>query len=457
MILKFINNNRMKIRIIIIALLLQSGISFLYSQNNYIDQVVGVVGNKSILMSDIENQYSQYILQGYKKGDSSLKCMLLEDMLFQKLLLNQAEIDSVTVSETQVEADLTRRIKYFSKQIGGDAELEKYYNKSILEIKEDFRTLIKNQLLQQTMENKITENVKITPSEVNVFFKTMPKDSIPTISSVLEIAQIVKNPVVSEAEKQKSKDKLTAIRERILKGEDFATLAVLYSEDIGTASKGGELGFTERGDLDPVFEAAAYKLKEGEISPVVLSKFGYHIIKLIERRGESINVRHILIQSKVATEDLLKAKLSLDSIYEKIMSDSITFEIAALKYSDDPTGVNGGLLINTEAGTSKFQPEQLEASLFFVVDKLKVGEISKPVPMTTDEGKQAYRIIYLKSRTEPHVANLKEDYDFIQTAALSKKKIKVIEEWIQKKAAKTYIRIDESYKKCKFTYQWQNL
>jgi len=189
----------------------------------------------------------------------------------------------------------------------------------------------------------------------------------------------------------------------------------------------------------------------------VLSKFGYHIIKLIERRGESINVRHILIQSKVATEDLLKAKLSLDSIYEKIMSDSITFEIAALKYSDDPTGVNGGLLINTEAGTSKFQPEQLEASLFFVVDKLKVGEISKPVPMTTDEGKQAYRIIYLKSRTEPHVANLKEDYDFIQTAALSKKKIKVIEEWIQKKAAKTYIRIDESYKKCKFTYQWQNL
>lgn len=446
----------MKIRIIILTLFLQTGISILYSQVNYIDQVIAVVGNKSILMSDIENQYTQYVLQGYKKGDSSFKCMLLEDLLFQKLLLNQAEIDSVTVSDSQVETDLARRIKYFSKQMGGDAELEKYYNKSIIEIKDDFRDLIKNQLLQQTMESKITENVKITPSEVKTYFRLLPKDSIPTISSVIEVGQIVKMPVVSEAEKTKAKEKLNAIRERILKGEDFSTMAVLYSEDIGTASKGGELGFTERGDLDPDFEAAAYKLKEGEVSPVVLSKFGYHIIKLVERRGETINVKHILIQSKVATEDLLKAKLSLDSIYDKIMSDSITFEKAAFKYSDDPTGVNGGIIINKEEGTSKFQPEQLEASVFFVIDKLKPGEISKPVPMTTEEGKQAYRILYLKSRTEPHLANLKDDYDYIQTAALSEKKLKIIEEWIQKKAAKTYIRIDENYKKCKFTYQWQN-
>jgi len=454
--LKFININRMKIRIIILTLFLQTGISILYSQVNYIDQVIAVVGNKSILMSDIENQYTQYVLQGYKKGDSSFKCMLLEDLLFQKLLLNQAELDSVTVSDSQVETDLVRRIKYFSKQMGGDAELEKYYNKSIIEIKDDFRDLIKNQLLQQTMESKITENVKITPSEVKTYFRSLHKDSIPTISSVLEAGQIVKMPVVSEAEKTKAKEKLIAIRERILKGEDFSTMAVLYSEDIGTASKGGELGFTERGDLDPDFEAAAYKLKEGEVSPVVLSKFGYHIIKLVERRGETINVKHILIQSKVATEDLLKAKLSLDSIYDKIMSDSITFEKAAFKYSDDPTGVNGGIIINKEEGTSKFQPEQLEASVFFVIDKLKPGEISKPVPMTTEEGKQAYRILYLKSRTEPHLANLKDDYDYIQTAALSEKKLKIIEEWIQKKAAKTYIRIDENYKKCKFTYQWLN-
>jgi peptidyl-prolyl cis-trans isomerase SurA len=338
--------------------------------------------------------------------------------------------------------------------MGGFDALEKYYNKSTLEIKKEFREIIKNQLLQQSVEAKITENVKVTPSEIKSFFNNLSPDSIPTIGSEVEIGQIVKMPTINDAEKNKTKEKLNEIRERIMKGEDFSTLAILYSEDEGTASKGGELGFTNRGELDPAFEAAAFKLKVGEISPIIISKFGHHIIKLIERRGEMINVRHILIIPKVATADLLKAKLSLDTIYKKIKDDSITFEIAVRKYSDDPSKNNKGIIVNTATGTSKFQSDQLDVSMFYVIDKLKPGELSQPVPMKTEEGKQAYRILYLKTRTDPHRANMKDDYDKIQEVALKEKQNKEIEKWIKEKAAITYIHIIKEYLGCDFSYDW---
>lgn len=424
-----------------------------FGQGKVIDQVVAVVGNRMILLSDIENQYAQYVLQGYK-GDSTLKCMLLEELLFQKLLLNQADIDSVTVTDAQVETELDRRIRYFAAQIGSEEKLAAYYNKSIIELKNEFRLIIKDQLIQQTMEGTITENVKITPTEVRNFFNDYPKDSIPLVSSVVEVGQIVKQPEVSQNEIDKVKIKLNGYRDRILKGEDFATLAIMYSEDEGTASKGGELGFTNRGELYPEFEAIAYGLKEGEVSPVVKTKAGYHIIKLIERRGESINVRHILIKPKIAVEDLLKAKAYLDSIYTIIKSDTITFEKACEKYSDDASAKTGGLLINTETGTTKYEPDQLDPSVFFSIDKMKVGDVSLPVPMKNDDGLQAYRILYLKSRTEPHKANLKDDYDLIQAAAKNDKETKTTTEWVNKKIANCYIHILDEYKNCKFTYNW---
>ncbi|NTW32700.1 MAG: peptidylprolyl isomerase [Bacteroidetes bacterium] len=446
----------MKKIIIFLVIFCLTGTQFLHAQGKIIDQVVATVGKQMIMLSDIENQYAQYLLQGNTKIDSSFKCVLLEELLFQKLLLNQADLDSVVITDTQVETELDRRLAYFEKQMGGEKELEKYYKKTILEIKTDFRDVIKNQLLQQNVESKITENIKVTPSEVKTFFNNFNKDSIPTISSEVEIGQIVKTPSVSEDEKSKAKTKITEISERIAKGEDFSTLAVLYSEDEGTSSKGGELGLAERGSLDPAFEAAAFKLKPDEVSPIVVSQYGYHIIKMIERRGEMINVRHILIIPKVATDDLLKAKLALDSVYKLIKADSLTFENAAKKYSDDPSKTNGGLLVNTQTGTSKYGTDELDPSIFFVIDKLKKGEISQAVPMKTDKGLQAYRILYLKSRTEPHNANLKEDYDFIQEAALKKKQNKTIEEWINKKAAVTYIHIADEYSKCKFNYKWFN-
>lgn len=427
---------------------------FSFSQNGkVIDQVMAVVGNRMILLSDIENQYAQYVLQGYK-GDSSFKCVLLEDLLFQKLLLNQADIDSVTVTDSHVETELDRRIRYFAAQIGSEEKLAAYYNKSIIELKNEFRTIIKDQLIQQTMEGKITENVKITPTEVRNFFNAYNKDSIPLVSSVVEVGQIVKQPIVSQAEIDKVKEKLTGYRNRILKGEDFSTLAVMYSEDETSAVAGGELGFTKRGDLVPEFEAAAYTLKEGEISPIVKTKYGYHIIKLIERRGESINVRHILLKPKVAIEDLSKAKLFLDSVYTVMKKDTISFEKACVKFSDDVSAKTGGLLINTETGTTKFEPDQLDPSVFFSIDKMKVGDISLPVPMKTADGLQAYRILYLKSRTEPHKANMKEDYDLIQEAAKKEKENKTITAWVDKKIANCYIHILDEYKDCKFVYKW---
>ncbi len=446
----------MKKTILILSLIFITGIKLLQAQNKVIDQLVAIVGSHMIMQSDIENQYLQYTMQGYNKTDSNFKCNLLEQTLYEKLLLNQAEIDSLTVTESQIESDLERRVKYFSKQMGGDEQLEKYYNKSISQIKEDFRDIIKNQLLQQSMEAKITEKIKVTPTEVKRFFNTLPKDSVPTVSSHVEVGEIVIGPKINDEEKAKAKEKLSAIRDRIIKGEDFATLAVLYSEDEGTASKGGELGFTERSELDAVFAAAAFKLNANEISPVIQSQFGYHIIQLIERRGEKINVRHILIRPKVATEDLLAAKLKLDTVYSLIKADSITFEKAALKYSNDPSRANGGLMINPESGASKFEPDQLDQSVFFVVDKLKVGEFSKPVPMKTDDGKQAYRILYLKSRTDPHRANMKDDYDFIQQAALKQKQSKATQDWVKKQAAVTYIHIADEYKDCKYNYHWFN-
>lgn len=452
--MKFINSEFMKKLIIFLTLVLVIGTGMARAQDKIINQVVAVVGSKMILLSDIEEQYTQYVLQGYTKSDTSFKCVLLEELMFQKLLLNQADLDSVTVTEAQVETALTNRVAYYAEQMGGEEQLAKYLNQTITEFKAEMHDNMENALLQQTMESKITENVKVTPSEVKSFFNNLAPDSVPTVSSKVEVGQIVIMPKVSEAEKEKAKAKLDAIRERIMKGEDFATMAVLYSEDEATSTKGGELGLTARGVFDPEFEAAAYKLKAGEVSPVILSAYGYHIIQLIERRGETINVRHILIKTKVATEDLLKAKQKLDTIYNLIKADSISFEKAAVKYSDDPSKTNGGLLVNTETGTSKFEPDQLDASVFFVVDKMKVGEISQPVPMKTDDGKQAYRILYLKSRTEPHRANMKDDYDYVQSAALKQKQNLAVKAWIEKKAATTYIHVADEYKNCNYTYNW---
>lgn len=425
------------------------------AQDKIIDEVVATVGSHMILLSDIEQQYMQMRAQeSFKMNSTAARCQILESMLFQKLLLNQAEFDSVKVSDEEVDGSLDSKLRYYIQQFGSRDKLEAFYKKSIDEIKAEFREPIREQLLEEQVQQKITQDIKITPAEVKKFFNAIHADSIPLIATEYEIAELVKDPPLSPEELAAAKEKISALRARIVKGEKFATLAILYSEDPGSAPKGGELGLFGRGDMYPEFEAAAFSLKKGEVSDVVKTKAGYHILQLIERRGEYVNVRHILIIPKVSPMDMAKAKAKLDSIADLIRKDSITFEKAVMKYSDNPNRINGGLLINPASGNSRFEASQIDREVFFVIDKMKVGDISKPVPMTNEEGKEAYRLLYLKVRTEPHQASLKEDYSQVQEWALNDKRAKTISAWIAKKISSSYVNVNENYKTCKFTHKW---
>ena len=420
-----------------------------------IDQVVAVVGQNIVLESDIENQYYQYRMQsGAIAGGSSVRCQMLETMLFQKLLLNQAEIDSVEVTDSEVQAEMERRLRFFIAQLGSRERFEEYYGKSVEEFREEFSKEIEDQLRAGEVQRQIVEKVNITPSEVRSFFRKIPTDSIPLINSTVEIGELLITPPVSLEQKLAIKERLRSLRERVLAGENFATLAILYSEDPGSAKKGGELGFYGRGELNKEFEGVAFRLDKGEVSDIVETQNGFHIIQMIERKGEYVNVRHILLRTKVSPLDLARAKAQLDSIAQLIRNDSISWDDAVLKYSDSDNKNGGGLLINPLTGTTAFEVSDLDPQVSFVIDKLQVGEVSQPVIMETEDGQQAYRLLYLKKRTLPHRANLEEDYDKIKSWALEEKQGEVFKEWVNKKARKTFIRIDDKYHDCEFNYDW---
>ncbi len=424
--------------------------------NDYvIDQVVAIVGNSIILESDIQNQYLNYRMQGAITGSvSELQCTILEDIMFQKLMVTQAEVDSIEVSDVQVEADLDRRLSSFIQQFGSQERMEEYYGKSLPEIKKELHDIVEEQLLAQQVQSTIVAGVDVTPSEIRTFFKSIPKDSIPLIKTEYVIAEIVKKPPISITEKLSVKDELNSIRKRILEGASFGTMAIMYSEDPGSAKKGGELGFYGRGQLYPEFEAVAFKLNEGEISNVLETEAGYHIIQMIERKGDYVNVRHILLTPKVNSEDLNKAKNELDSIAILIRADSISFQDAVIKFSDGENANNAGLMINPYTMSTTFQAEELDPQVSFTIEKMEVGEISNAVPMKTEENDDAYRIMMLKKKTVPHQANLEDDYSKIREWALQNKKMNVVGEWIEDKANDTYIRIIEEYNNCKFDQNW---
>lgn len=426
-----------------------------------IDEVIAIVGEHIVLRSELEGQYTQYVASGMDM-DENTRCVILEDLLYQKLLVHQADLDSVYVDDAQVQSEIDRRLRFFINQFGSEEKLEEFYNKSIVEIKADFHDLIEEQLRVQTMQSTITEGITVTPAEVRAFFNTIPKDSLPYINSSVEIAQIVKKPPVSEAEKERVKEKLNGIRERIMKGEDFGTLAFMYSEDPGSSRQNGELGFMPREALVPEFAAVAFTLKKGDVSEIVETQFGYHLISLIERRGEEANVRHILLAPKTQPSDLIKAKEYLDSIQTLMNTyDTLTFDLAALQFSDDEdTKMNGGKIVNQQTGTTLMDVDllgQLDPSLFFTVEKMKVGEIQGPVIYQERDGSSSYRLLKLLKRTDPHQANLTDDYSQLQELAKTDKQNRTIRDWMNKRIEKAFVRLNAEFKNCDFEGDWMKV
>lgn len=416
-----------------------------------VDKVVGIVGNKIILESAIQAQY----FQAKARNRTIEKCKIFEDLLYQQLLVAQSEIDSLEVSDKEVEAEIQQRLQGFIDQLGGVEKVEEYFNKPLGEIKEDLRDVTEDQLLAQRERGEITKDIKITPSEVNKFYKTLSKDSLPLIDLTLEMNQIVIYPEISKKDIEAVKKRLNDIREEVLKGGAlFETKAILYSEDPGSSAKGGELGMMSRGELVPEFSSAAFALKKDSISDIIKSDFGYHIIQMIDRKGERINVRHILMKPKFTQESKYKAKQKIDSIYTALTEKKYSFEDAAKLFSEDTkTSKNGGLMINPYTGTSKFTEDQIYPTNYYNIKNLKEGEFSKPFETFDDKGNIVYKIILIKSKVMPHQATIETDYQEIQDMAMEKKYKKAYDKWIAEKSQSTYIKIDKSYKTCPFEYE----
>jgi peptidyl-prolyl cis-trans isomerase SurA len=430
----------------------------LSAQQKIVDEVVAVVGDKRILYSDIEQTYLQMKAQGEKVNEDS-KCSILENLLIQKLLLNQSEVDSLTVTESQVDSELDSRMKYFINAIGSVEKLEDYFKKTTIEIKEDLREEIREQLLTNQMKSKITEGISVTPSEVRSYVKALPGDSLPYINAQVEYNQILVYPKSSEQAVIDVREKLLAIRERITKGESFATLAVIYSEDPGSAVRGGDIGWMSKAEVDPEYAKAAFALKKGAISKIVESAFGYHIIQLLDRTDDRVQTRHILLKPKVSAQEKQAAISRLDSIVRLVRLDSIKFDDAAIRFSqDEDTRMSGGQAVNRYKGGTYWGMDEFEPKEYAIMNNLKVGEISEPYESTDGKGRAAYKVIWLKTRTNPHVGNLKEDYNLFKDKAMQIKQNDIVNEWVKDKVKSTYIRISDTYKKCPFKQaEWLKL
>lgn len=421
------------------------------AQKKNIDKVVAVLGSNIILLSDLNQQYAQYLNSG-NPGDEKVKCYILQQMLAQKLLKQQAEIDSITVDDSQVDEEVEKRMRYQIQRAGGQERLEQFLNRSVLQYKDEIRPDLKEQLISNKMQSHITQDVSITPLEVKKYFDSYKKDSLPDIPTEFEVGEIVLHPQLTKAEKQKFYDKIDAIRLRIKSGEDFAFLAKSYSEDPGSASEGGDLGFFDRTRMVKEFTAWAFKLKAGEISPVFETEHGYHILQVIERRGEQVQARHILVRPTITPASMDRVKLHADSIYSNINEKKLPFSTAASLYSDNKESqYNGGMILyadNVTARTTFIPADKLDPKVFLVVDTMKVGEISKPVQFVGQDGKEGYKILYLKSKIAPHKGNLDQDYAKFKEKALQAKTDRILSEWFEKRRENTYIRIDEDYDKC---------
>ncbi|WP_224995401.1 peptidylprolyl isomerase [Cesiribacter sp. SM1] len=412
-----------------------------------VDKIVAKVDNYIALRSELDLTYLD--LQSREQFGSVNKCDVLRNLVQNKLMLAKAEIDSITVTDAEVNRELERRMQYMVQQLGGEEEIEQYYNKPLSQFKAELRGRMKEQLLVQRMQEHITQDVTVTPAEVRRFFSKIPADSLPYFSTEVTVGHIVKLPVISKEQKAKVREQLEGIRQRILSNEvTFAEMAREFSEDPGSAANGGELGFWKRGELAPQFEATALRMKPGEISAPVETEFGFHIIQLIERRGNTYNSRHILMKPNSSEADIRMAEQYLDSLRTVIESGKISFSKAAKEYSEDKvTQSSGGYFVDAD-GSQRTSVEDIDPSLYFVIDTMQVGNITKPIPYRTADGKSAVRIVYYKSKVGPHEANLKDDYQKIQAAALNEKKNRIVARWFNEAVGEVFIDIDPEYDYC---------
>ena len=425
------------------------------AQDKTVDQIVSVVGKNIILKSDIEAMFQQQQAQGITtEGD--MKCEILENLLVEKLLLAEAELDTtIIVSDSQLNSSLEQRIQYFISHLGSEKEVEAYFKKSIVDLKSDLQEVIKNQQMTQQMQEKIIEKVTITPAEVRAHFKTLPEAEIPLIDAQVEYAQITVLPIITLEEEDRIKATLRDLKHRIESGESgFAPMAVIYSEDVVSARNGGELDYMGRGNLDPAYAASAFNLKGDKISNVVKSEFGYHIIQAMDRKGEQLKTRHILMKPKVSPDALKKAFGQIDTIANLIRKGTMKFDEAALRFSYDKNSRNnGGAVINPETSESKWKMSELDPDVSKVIGKMNINEISKPFQTLDDKQRPVYKIIKLLNKTDAHKANMRDDYVELSNTYLASKKEKTLDSWIRDKQSGTYVHIDNSYLNCNFKYK----
>ncbi len=423
------------------------------AQNKLIDRVVATVGSSIILQSDIEMQYAQYLAQG-EKPNEDMKCYVLQQLVTQKLLSQQAMIDSIEVSESEVDDNLNRRMQVMVRQAGGKERLEEFLNRSLLQYKEEMRPNISEQLKAQKMQGNIVSAINVTPQEVKRYFEGLNQDSLPKFNTEVEIGEIVINPVLTKEEKEQFKQKAEGYRQQVVNGSDFGTVARLYSED-GSAPYGGELGFATRDSYVKEFSAMAFKLKEGDVSPVFETQYGFHFLQVLQRRGEEVNVRHVLIKTKPTSSSLERAKAKIDSIYDKVIQRKMSFHNAASVYSDNnETKYTGGMIMNEEDRTGLIPVDQLDRETFVAIDPLQVGEYSKSFLSKDRTGNQIYKFMYLKSRIAPHEANLQQDFAKIQEAAKQDKVNRKLSEWFEQRKENTFIDINPEFLKCDELKLW---
>ncbi len=422
-----------------------------------IDQVIWVVGDEPILKSDVEAMRLQSELEGVKwNGDPD--CIIPEQIAVQKLYLHQAAIDSVDVSEAEISSEIEQQINYWVQQIGSKEKLEEYRKMSIAQMRQQMHDDFKNRMLIQEMRRKLVKDITVTPSDVRRYFDKLPTDSLPSVPTAVEVEIITMQPRIPIEEINRVKDELRNYTERVTKGEaSFSTLARLYSEDPGSARQGGEMDYVGRGMLDPAFASVAFNLTDSKkISKIVETEFGYHIIQLLDKRGDRIKVRHILRKPVISNEMIEATKQKMDSLLTDIKEGKATFEAAAFHVSDDKdTRNNQGLMVNNANGerTSKFQMKDLPTEIAREVEKLQPGELSNVFEMVNEKGKKVCAIIKLKNRISAHKATITEDYQVMKNVVLAKEREKFLRNWVINKIKTTYVRMDEQYKNCNFEYQ----